>query len=142
MIKMTKPFGSTLERFRAVGLRPTRQRLALGKLLFEDGDRHTTAEQLHADAMDAKVRISLATVYNALHQFTEAGLLRELVVESGRSYFDTNTSPHHHFFCEDTGQLEDIMDGRFAGGGLPKPPPGTRITGVDLVVRVRRQEQE
>src|ERR1700722_15326672 len=89
-----------LERLRAVGLRPTRQRIALARLLFDGGDRHITAEQLHGEALGAVIRVSLATVYNTLHQFTDAGLLREVVVEPGRSYFDSNTTDHHHFFCE------------------------------------------
>ena len=89
-----------LERLRAAGLRPTRQRLGLARLLLENGDRHVTAEQLHGEAATSAIPVSLATVYNTLHQFTEAGLLREVVVEPGRSYFDTNTADHHHFFCE------------------------------------------
>ncbi len=89
-----------LPRLRACGLRPTRQRLALAQLLFADSDRHVTAEQLHGEAAAAAIRVSLATVYNTLHQFTAAGLLREVVVEPGRSYFDTNVEDHHHFFCE------------------------------------------
>jgi Fe2+ or Zn2+ uptake regulation protein len=79
-----------IERLRAVGLRPTRQRLALTQLLFNRGDRHVTAEQLHGEALASAIPVSLATVYNTLHQFTAAGLLREVVVEPGRSYFDTN----------------------------------------------------
>ena len=93
------------DRLRAAGLRPTRQRLCLARLLFEPGDRHVTAEQLHSEANAARVEVSLATVYNTLHQFTEAGLLREVVIEPGRSYFDTNTSDHHHFFHEGDGRL-------------------------------------
>ena len=85
-------------------LRPTRQRLALAKLLFEGEDRHVTAEQLHSEAHAANIRVSLATVYNTLHQFTEAELMREVVVESGRSYFDTNIADHYHFFDEDEGE--------------------------------------
>src|SRR5579871_2144950 len=99
---------AVLERLRGAGLRPTRQRLALARLLYDGRDRHVAAEELHAEALAAKVRVSLATVYNTLHQFTEAGLLREIVVAGGRSYFDTNISEHHHFFFEDSGRLEDI----------------------------------
>lgn len=94
---------NALERLRAAGLRPTRQRLALAKLLLGNGDRHVTAEQLYIEAAAAAMPVSLATVYNTLHQFTEAGLLREVVVEPGRSYFDTNIADHHHFFCSRTG---------------------------------------
>src|SRR5216110_328279 len=88
-----------VERLRRVGLRPTRQRVALARLLFNGGDRHVTAEQLHGEAAAAAIRVSLATIYNTLHQFTDRGLLREVVVEAGRSYFDTNIDDHHHFFC-------------------------------------------
>src|ERR1700746_3540120 len=104
----TSPSMIALARLRAVGLRPTRQRLALARLLLENGDRHITAEQLHGEAMCADIPVRLAPVYNPLHQFTDAGLLREVVVEPGRSYFDTNTTDHHHFYCEATGQLQDI----------------------------------
>jgi len=103
-----RPYSDLIDRLKAVGLRPTRQRLALARLLFGRGDRHLTAEQLHGEAMAARVPVSLATVYNALHQFTDTGLLREVIVEPGRSYFDTNVTDHHHFFHEDSGHLEDI----------------------------------
>jgi Fur family transcriptional regulator, iron response regulator len=128
---------AALARLRAVGLRPTRQRLSLARLLFGNGDRHLTAEQLHSEARAAAIRVSLATVYNTLHQFTEAGLLREVVVESGRSYFDTNTTDHHHFFCESTGSLNDIPGGNLVVRGLPQPPAGTAIRRVDIIVRIR-----
>src|SRR5260370_7462000 len=104
----TLPPPTALARLRAAGLRPTRQRLALARLLLESGDRHVTAEQLHGEALAAQIKVSLATVHNTLHQFTEAGLLREVVVEPGRSYFDSNTSDHHHFFSSSTARLQDI----------------------------------
>jgi Fur family iron response transcriptional regulator len=122
---------------RAVALRPTRQRLALAKLLFDGGDRHVSAEQLHGEAQDSKIRVSLATVYNTLHQFTEAGLLREIVVEAGRSYFDTNTSRHHHFYFATSGRLEDIPGHMVDVARIPEPPPGTVVERIDVVVRVR-----
>jgi Fur family transcriptional regulator, iron response regulator len=133
----TLPFSTALQRLRAAGLRPTRQRLALARVLLEGGDRHVTAEQLHAEASASGIRVSLATVYNSLHQFTEAGLLREAVVEPGRSYFDTNTADHHHFFCEATGELQDIPAHHLSVSGLPTPPSGTEIRRVDIIVRVR-----
>ncbi len=123
-------------RLRAVGLRPTRQRISLARLLLANEDRHVTAEQLHAEAAASAVQVSLATVYNTLHQFTEAGLLREVVVEPGRSYFDTNTADHQHFFCEATGRLQDIPAQQLTVSGLPLPPAGTEILGVDIIVRV------
>ena len=133
-----RPFSDAIERLRSVGLRPTRQRLALARLLFEGEDRHITAERLHIEAQDAALPVSLATVYNTLHQFTDAGLLREIAVDASRSYFDTNTSDHHHFFFEGSGSLEDIKGNEIMISRLPEPPAGTQIEGVDVVVRVSK----
>jgi Fur family transcriptional regulator, iron response regulator len=129
-----------LSRLRDAGLRPTRQRLALARLLFDADDRHVTAEQLHGEATRTAIRVSLATVYNTLHQFTAAGLLREVVVEPGRSYFDTNIDDHHHFFCESTGMLQDIPGTAVRVGALPSAPAGTEISRVDVIIRVRRPD--
>jgi Fur family iron response transcriptional regulator len=134
----SRPFTNALELLRTAHLRPTRQRLALTRLLFEQGERHVTAEQLHGEAVAAAVRVSLATVYNTLHQFIEAGLLSEVVVNSGRSYFDTNVSDHHHFFFEDSGRLLDIPGEHVAVSGLPKAPAGAVIRRVDVIIRVDR----
>ena len=131
-----RPFSDAIARLKTAGLRPTRQRLALARLLFAGGDRHLTAEQLHGEATAEQVPVSLATVYNALHQFTAAGLLREVIVEAGRSYFDTNVSDHHHFFHEDNGRLEDIAGDEVRLGDLPQPPKGKRIRRVDVIIRV------
>jgi Fur family transcriptional regulator, iron response regulator len=138
---MTPPSATALARLRTVGLRPTRQRLALARLLLENGDRHITAEQLHGEAVGADIQVSLATVYNTLHQFTEAGLLREVVVEPGRSYFDTNTTEHHHFFCEIDGRLQDIPGEDVVVSGFPLPPLGTEICRVDVIIRVRPENR-
>jgi Fur family iron response transcriptional regulator len=135
-MSLSRPFAPALDRLKAAGLRPTRQRLALARLLFDRGDRHVSAEQLHDEALTAKVRVSLATVYNTLHQFTLLGMLREVVVEAGRSYFDTNTSDHHHFFFENGGQLQDIPGHRVRVAALPEPPAGTHVSRVDVVVRI------
>jgi Fur family transcriptional regulator, iron response regulator len=132
-----RPYTRALDWLKSAGLRPTRQRLGLGRLLFEGGDRHVTAEQLHAEATTAGLRVSLATVYNTLNQFTEAHLLREVVVESGRSYFDTNTSDHHHFFFEGSGELQDIPGDQINVSSLPAAPAGTEVARVDVIVRVR-----
>jgi len=134
----TRPFTPIVQKLRTAGLRPTRQRMSLAKLLFEQGDRHVTAEQLHQEAAAGRVRVSLATVYNTLHQFTAAGLLREVVVQPGRSYFDTNTSDHHHFFIEANGHLQDIPGDSVALAKLPEPPAGTRIARVEVIVRVAK----
>jgi Fur family iron response transcriptional regulator len=131
-----KPHGDIAKLLRGAGLRPTQQRLALAHLLFANGDRHVTAEALHEEALARKVPVSLATVYNTLHQFTEAGLLREVAVEGAKTYFDTNTSNHHHFFCEHSGQLMDIATGAIRIEGLPKAPDGMAISRVDVLVRL------
>src|SRR5512134_586576 len=104
----SRPFSRVIDLLRRADLRPTRQRLALAKLLFENGHRHVTAESLHEEALDKNFDVSLATVYNTLHQFVAAGLLREIFVDASRSYFDTNTVEHHHLFFEPSGKLEDI----------------------------------
>lgn len=125
------------EKLRRAGLRPTRQRIALADLMFVGRDRHLSAERLHKDAVTAGVSVSLATIYNTLNQFRDAGLLREIVVESGRSYFDTNISDHHHFYFEDGGQLVDIPSEDIVLAQLPEAPNGGKISRVDVVVRVR-----
>ena len=125
-------------RLRAAGLRPTRQRVALARLLFEGSHRHVTAEGLHAEVKAARNTVSLATVYNTLNQFRDAGLLREVVVAPGRSYFDTNTGDHHHFFVESDGELHDFPSDKVTVEGLPPPPRGTRLSRVDVIVRVKR----
>lgn len=123
---------------RKAGLRPTRQRMVLGRLLFGSGDRHVTAEQLHAEVAAFGEHVSLATVYNTLHQFKRAGLVRELAIEGSKAYFDTNTSNHNHFLLETTGDLMDIPGDAIRVEGLPEPPDGMRITHVDVVVRVTK----
>ncbi len=124
------------KKLRQAGLRPTRQRMALGALLFSAGDRHVTAEDLHMEAVATGERVSLATVYNTLHQFLQVGLLREVAVAGTRAYFDTNTSNHNHYFIESAGELVDIPSSSIRVDGLPEPPPGMRIEHVDVVVRL------
>ena len=135
-----RPYSFLIERLKGAGLRPTRQRLALAKLLFDKGDHHLTAEHLHSQAIAANVRISLATVYNTLHQFTASGLLREVVVEPGRSYFDTNVNEHHHFYYEDSGRLQDIPGDKARLAELPVPPEGSEVARVDIMIRLRESK--
>ena len=134
--KNTTPAESA--RLRSAGLRPTRQRIALSGLLFRNGHRHVTAEALHEEAAKAGVRVSLATVYNTLHQFTEANMLNEVVVDSGRAYFDTNIGEHQHFYIESEGELIDIPGEHIEVAGIPAPPKGMTVDRVDVVIRVRR----
>jgi Fur family iron response transcriptional regulator len=136
-MQMLRPSADLAERLRSVGLRLTRPRLALARLLFDGNDRHVTAEQLRGEATAGSIPVSLATVYNVLHQFTAAGLMREVVVEPGRSYFDTNIDDHHHFFCEASGVLQDISGRDVTVSGIPVPPAGTKISCVEVIVRVR-----
>ena len=136
MTVITRPYSQAVDRLRAAGLRPTRQRLALARLLFDGSNRHVSAEQLHGMALDHDIRVSLATVYNTLHQFTEAGLMREVVVDSGRSYFDTNVTNHHHFYFENSGQLSDIPGEDIRFSGIPDAPAGHQVSRIDVVVRV------
>lgn len=128
------------QRLRQAGLRPTRQRMSLGEILFNHGDRHVSAEQLHAEAVRAGVEVSLATIYNTLNQFTEAGLLREVAVEGHKSYFDTNTSNHYHYYLEDEGRLMDIDSDDLSVDGLPTPPEGMRISRIDIIVRLEKDD--
>ena len=133
------PWHDVKAMLRQVGLRPTRQRMALGWLLFGKGDRHLTAEMLYDEASRAKVPVSLATIYNTLHQFKEVGLLRQVAVDGSKAYFDTNTSAHHHFFVEGEGELLDIPDASMLVGSDPTPPEGFEIERVDVIVRLRRK---
>jgi Fur family iron response transcriptional regulator len=127
------------EKLRKAGLRPTRQRLALAQLLFGRGDRHVTAERLHEETVSAGVPVSLATVYNTMHQFTAAGLLREVTVDGTRTYFDTNIGDHHHFYCADDGTLMDIDGTAIEVAGVPPPPQGAKVDRVEVIVRLKRR---
>jgi Fur family iron response transcriptional regulator len=135
------PWHDVKAKLREVGLRPTRQRMALGWILFAKGDRHITAEMLYEEASRAKIPVSLATIYNTLHQFTNVGLLREVTVNGSKTYFDTNVSDHHHFFIENDHNLIDIPAADELIGKLPDVPEGYEISRVDMVVRLRRKRK-
>ena len=130
----------TEARLRTAGLRPTRQRMALAKLLYAKGDRHVTVEELHEEATTAGIDVSLATVYNTLHQFTEARMIRVLAVEGSRTYFDTNVSDHHHFFIEGRNEVRDIPTSNITINNLPAPPEGMEVAHVDVVIRLREKK--
>ncbi|HTV32894.1 MAG TPA: Fur family transcriptional regulator [Methylocella sp.] len=131
------PFHDIRVKLSEAGLRPTPQRIALGWLLFAKGDRHLTAEILHEEAQASRVTISLATIYNSLNQFSEAGLLREIAIDGARTYFDTNVSDHHHFLVESANLLIDIPKVGIDPDMLPRPPAGKMIASVDVIVHLR-----
>ena len=132
---------SQAQDLRRAGLRPTRQRLALAGLLFAKGNRHVSADQLYDEATTAGLAVSQATVYNTLNAFTRAGMLRAVVVDAGRAYFDTNTGHHHHFYRESDALLIDIEGGDIAVDNLPPAPAGTAIERVDVIVRLRSKRE-
>lgn len=122
----------------AAGLRPTRARLVLAMLLVGDGrDRHVTAESLFEAAAGGDEAVSLATVYNTLRLFCSAGLLREIMVDGARVYFDTNMTDHPHFFWEDSATLSDAPKEELEIRRLPMAPMGAEIAAVDVVIRLR-----
>jgi Fur family transcriptional regulator, iron response regulator len=123
-------------KLREAGLRPTRQRMTLGDLLFGDGDRHLTAEMLHQEARGVKSPPTLATVYNTLRQFADHGLLREIALYGGTTWYDTKTGPHFHFFIEERQELIDIPDEMIPALSIAAPD-GMRVAGIDVVVRLR-----
>jgi Fur family iron response transcriptional regulator len=133
------PWHDVNEMLQAAGLRPTRQRMALGWLLFGKGARHLTAEMLYEEAALAKVPVSLATVYNTLNQLTDAGLLRQVSVDGTKTYFDTNVTAHHHFYLENNHELVDIPDPHLMLQKMPEVPEGYEIARVDMVVRLRKK---
>ena len=120
-------------------LRQTRQRTQLAKMLFQAENRHFTAEQLHKEARTAGGTISLATIYNTLHQFRTAGLLRQVIVEPGKVYFDTNTEPHHHFYIENDGELLDVERSEIEISTLPEIPKDCAIQETDVIIRLRKK---
>jgi Fur family iron response transcriptional regulator len=134
--------GEIMTMLRKAGLRPTRQRVALGFLMYGAGNRHLSAESLHAEAIASGIQVSLATVYNTLNQFTAAGLLREVAIEGHKTYFDTNTSNHYHYYIEHEGRLTDIPTDNVRVVGLPEAPDGMHIKRVDVIVRLSRQAEQ
>ena len=137
MGKVIEPrFEAAAGQLRAAGLRTTRQRLVLAEILFSRGHRHVTAESLFTEAAERGARLSLATVYNCLHQFTAVGLLRMVTVDAGRAYFDTNLSAHHHFYYERSGELRDIPEAEVVVSRLPAAPAGAKIARVDVILRL------
>ncbi len=138
MIKTENYTPDYMELLRQAGLRVTRSRLALARLLFGKGNRHVTADILFSEIKAEKISISLATIYNTLNSFHQAGLLREVVVDGQNRYFDTNCSPHHHFYSETEKKLYDIEQDAVALSKIPSPPQGYEVAGVDVIVRLKK----
>jgi Fur family transcriptional regulator, iron response regulator len=138
-VGVTCPWQNVRTMLRKVGLRPTRQRMELGWILFSKGDRHLTAEMLFEEASKARVPVSLATVYNTLNQFTEVGLLRQVAVDGSKTYFDTNVTDHHHFFLEGDNALMDIPSAKVTVSDMPTALEGYEIDRVEVVVRLKRK---
>lgn len=130
---------TTVEQLREAGLKPTRQRIAIADILFKDGHKHVSAEDLYSEIERSGTQISLATVYNTLHQFTDAGLLREVGVDGAKNYFDTNTHDHQHFFLEDTNEVFDANDLHIPAADIPNVPEDMEVVRVDVVVRLRKK---
>lgn len=137
---MTRRYGEAMRRLKGAGLRPTRQRLSILGMLLETAPRHVTAEELFQEVRQAGIPVSLATIYNTLNQFTQAGLMGEVVVGSGQSYFDTDPSSHCHYFDKTTGEIYDIPSDVVTITHLPEPPPGKVIDRIDVVVRIKNEK--
>ena len=118
-------------------MRPTRQRVLLAQLLFAKGDRHVTAEMLFNEAIEANIELSIATIYNTLNQFTKAGLLRRVMPNRSRLFFDTDTSIHPHFYLVGEGILINIPE-KLLFAQMPKPLPGHEISRLDVIIYIRR----
>ena len=137
---MTRRYADATRRLKEVGLRPTRQRLSILSMLLETAPRHVTAEELFQEVRQAGIPVSLATIYNTLNQFTQAGLMGEVVVGSGQSYFDTDPSSHYHYFDKSTGEIYDLPSDIVTITDLPDPPPGKVIERIDVVVRIKNSK--
>ena len=134
-------YGVLIRKLAAAGVRPTRQRLDLARAIFGGGNRHFTAEMIFHETRSIPFAPTLGTIYNTLNTFTRSGLLQEVLVEPGRSFFDTNVTSHYHFYFEDTHALVDIPAEKGTLLCLPTHPKGTTISRVDRIIRVRSAER-
>lgn len=130
---------NTVEQLRDAGLKPTRQRIAIAEILFSGDHKHVSAEDLFVEIERSDMQVSLATVYNTLHQFTDAGLLREVTVDGAKTYFDTNTHDHQHFFLEDSNEVMDVEGIHLTEADIPNVPEDMEVVRVDVVVRLRKK---
>ena len=129
-------YNQAVKKLSNIGLRPTKQRMILIKLLFENPDRHISAEELHQEVKKEDRKISLATIYNTLKQFTKVGLLKELVVDQNKSIYCTNHDPHYHLYIENEGKVVDIPQ-KNIDLNIPSIPACLSLHNIDVVVRVR-----
>lgn len=125
-------------RLRLAGLRPTRQRVAIARLLLDGRHRHVSAESLSAEIRESGTQMADGTVYNTLNQFTDAGLLRRVTVHNEHSLFDTNVEHHHHFYDSDADCLIDVPEGHVVLNSLPNAPDGHEIRSVDVTINIRQ----
>jgi Fur family iron response transcriptional regulator len=133
------PWRDVNERLRAVGLRPTKQRTALGWLLFGKGERHLTAEMLFNEAVQANMSVSLATVYNTVNQLSDLGVLRRVSVDGAKTYYDTNLRNHHHFYFEGSHELVDVPNTEVCFEAIPEIPHDHEVVRIDMIIRLRRK---
>ena len=140
MINDFKPF---ISRLRLSGLRPTKQRLMICKVLFDRKDTfHFTIDNLKKKLeKNTKSKISLATIYNTVHAFRNSGYLREISLRGNKTFFDTNSTSHHHFYDEDTGDLMDIKNDEISINKLPFAPKGKKISNIEVTVTVANNNQ-
>jgi Fur family iron response transcriptional regulator len=124
-------------RLRECDVAPTEQRLEIARVLFSLG-MHVSAEQILAMVNERAARVSKATVYNTLKLFREKGLVREVIVDPQRVFYDPNVAPHHHFYDVDTGVLTDFAAADISISGLPDLPEGVVEEGVEIIIRTRR----
>ena len=136
---MSQSRNALIERLRAHGITPTQQRVEIARVLFER-HQHVSADQILARVNGKDATVSKATVYNTLGLFAEKGLVREVIVDPARVFYDSNLDPHHHLFHMDTGTLEDVPVNQVKVGRLPDLPADVAVEGVDVIIRVRRSE--
>ncbi|MAP33089.1 MAG: transcriptional repressor [Rickettsiales bacterium] len=135
-----RPYASIIKKLKSFNLRPTKQRLIIGKIIFSKGDHHFTIDDVYKEARILNASISLATIYNTLKQFRHYKMIRELSIGSGKSYYDTNTKPHHHFLFEKGKLLKDIPYEGIEIKTLPKPPKGMEINDVEVLVKIKNKK--
>jgi Fur family iron response transcriptional regulator len=140
MINDSKTF---VNRLRLSGLRPTKQRITICKVLFDRKDTfHFTIDNLKKKIeKNTKSKISLATVYNTIHAFKKNGYLKEIFVRGNKTFFDTNSKSHHHFYDQDTDSLMDIKNEDISISKLPPAPKGKKINGVEITVSLANNNQ-